>query len=371
MSAQSDIELGESVLQKIRQLIRETHANSSLSPPEKARRIRHIIRSQGDLESSATSCSSGTSGCAGDCSGCIHHGHGNGSDYRQEQARYTIVAESDKVVSLHHPVESVAHPLSAYTHEANGAILGCEHYPRACKVVAPCCNKLFVCRFCHDEVTDDHKIDRYAIEQVVCMRCWTLQPFGETCIHCSRSFGRWNCAFCKFVDDTPNKQIFHCAECRMCRVGSSKPEDFTHCKTCEACVPIEHMCIPGRAKTNCPICFDDLFASIRPGSALYCGHILHLDCQQKYFEAGHERCPLCLKSVFSPEVADQYWNEVREWVEAQPMPPEFAHTEIDILCNDCCRTNRVKFNFYGIQCPEQQCNSFNTNQLNCHNWPHY
>jgi hypothetical protein len=37
---------------------------------------------------------------------------------------------------------------------------GCKHYKRNCKLFAACCNQLYTCRHCHDEVAD-HSVDRY------------------------------------------------------------------------------------------------------------------------------------------------------------------------------------------------------------------
>ncbi|XVF09170.1 hypothetical protein REPUB_Repub07fG0068500 [Reevesia pubescens] len=38
--------------------------------------------------------------------------------------------------------------------------LGCKHYKRNCKLFATCCNQLYTCIRCHDEVAD-HSLDRY------------------------------------------------------------------------------------------------------------------------------------------------------------------------------------------------------------------
>jgi len=43
--------------------------------------------------------------------------------------------------------------------DTGGLVFGCKHYKQNCKLVAPCCNKLFTCRRCHDEVAD-HLMDR-------------------------------------------------------------------------------------------------------------------------------------------------------------------------------------------------------------------
>ena len=32
----------------------------------------------------------------------------------------------------------------------------CHHYERECLIIAPCCNKVFPCRLCHDDKSD-HK----------------------------------------------------------------------------------------------------------------------------------------------------------------------------------------------------------------------
>ena len=49
----------------------------------------------------------------------------------------------------------------------------CEHYNRNCKIIAPCCNKIFDCRFCHDNFfEDDHKINRYNIKKIICNKMY-------------------------------------------------------------------------------------------------------------------------------------------------------------------------------------------------------
>lgn len=41
-------------------------------------------------------------------------------------------------------------------------IFGCKHYKRNCKLLAACCNKLFTCIKCHDELMD-HSLERYEL----------------------------------------------------------------------------------------------------------------------------------------------------------------------------------------------------------------
>lgn len=38
--------------------------------------------------------------------------------------------------------------------------LGCKHYKRKCKLIAPCCKQAFTCRLCHDEEVSSHRMVR-------------------------------------------------------------------------------------------------------------------------------------------------------------------------------------------------------------------
>jgi hypothetical protein len=54
----------------------------------------------------------------------------------------------------------------------------CGHYERNCNIVAPCCNRVFGCRICHDELSPPGHppMNRFLIKEVVCKPCGTLQP---------------------------------------------------------------------------------------------------------------------------------------------------------------------------------------------------
>lgn len=43
--------------------------------------------------------------------------------------------------------------------DTGDSVFGCKHYKQNCKLVASCCDQLFTCRRCHDEVSD-HLMDR-------------------------------------------------------------------------------------------------------------------------------------------------------------------------------------------------------------------
>jgi RING finger/CHY zinc finger protein 1 len=55
--------------------------------------------------------------------------------------------------------------------------VGCDHYRRRCKLVAPCCNEVFWCRHCHNQVKDDTEEVCGARSSAgrlpaACMRAW-------------------------------------------------------------------------------------------------------------------------------------------------------------------------------------------------------
>jgi uncharacterized CHY-type Zn-finger protein len=58
-----------------------------------------------------------------------------------------------------------------------GAGATCVHYERNCSIVAPCCNRVFGCRICHDELSPagHPPVNRYLIREAVCKRCNTRQ----------------------------------------------------------------------------------------------------------------------------------------------------------------------------------------------------
>lgn len=49
----------------------------------------------------------------------------------------------------------------------------CVHYERNCNIVAPCCNRVFGCRVCHDELSPSGHppMNRFLVREVVCKKC--------------------------------------------------------------------------------------------------------------------------------------------------------------------------------------------------------
>jgi uncharacterized CHY-type Zn-finger protein len=75
----------------------------------------------------------------------------------------------------------------------------CVHYERNCNIVSPCCNRIFGCRICHDELSQPGHppMNRYEIREIICKNCQTRQSSKTNqCISCSTIFGEYYCNIC-------------------------------------------------------------------------------------------------------------------------------------------------------------------------------
>jgi len=204
-----------------------------------------------------------------------------------------------------------------------------------------------------------HTIDRHAIREVICRRCYTRQSSKtNNCISCGVQFGEYHCAICNLWM-TAEERPYHCAECGFCRVGGA--ENFRHCNDCGMCIDAslfaQHNCKVGKYMQNCPICQEDLFSSRSASHEMPCGHAIHWHCFREL--AAHDsRCPVCKKTAETHERMQPTWNAMAMGIELQPVPPDLAKA-VTIICNDCERTedNRA-WHFLGVQC--RSCTSFNT-----------
>ncbi|KAI3690237.1 hypothetical protein L2E82_48214 [Cichorium intybus] len=185
---------------------------------------------------------------------------------------------------------------------------GCEHYRRRCKLRAPCCNKVFSCRHCHNEYTtrlnnptERHKMVREDVRQVVCTICNTEQPVNQICGNCGVKMGEYFCGICKLFDDDTSKQQFHCNDCGICRVYGR--ENYYHCDKCGCCFRNDlrgsHTCLENSMKFACPVCHEYLFESSKASKLMHCGHGIHVDCYSAMLRKNQTSCPLCSKSSIS------------------------------------------------------------------------
>ncbi|GBG34342.1 Zinc finger protein BRUTUS [Hondaea fermentalgiana] len=254
--------------------------------------------------------------------------------------------------------------------------LGCKHYRRSCKLVMPCCNRLFTCRLCHDEaITEEsikngnavqwHQANRYEIKQMWCMRCATLQPAAASCAVCKISMASYTCNICNLYDDAQHRDIYHCPYCNVCRLGKGLGKDLVHCMKCNACISTKlknHVCRERTLEDDCSICQTSLFDATEPLQLLDCGHFMHRKCYNDYVKT-NIRCPTCRKCVRDMSMVwekyDRFWEQV--------LADSAAHTpaKINLRCLQCGAqydSTRASTSPMLVNLPDKcrQCGSYNT-----------
>jgi len=237
--------------------------------------------------------------------------------------------------------------------------IGCQHYKRKCKLVAPCCDKIYSCRFCHDDDVVGHTIDRRKVVEVVCGRCSRRQEVGPRCSQedCDTVFGEAHfCGTCKLFDDVDKGQ-YHCDGCGICRVGGR--DNFHHCDTCGLCLPRDkpHKCIQDTSHNNCPVCMEDIHTSRDAAHIPPCSHLLHQKCYSAMLKQGLYACATCGLAM---QDMSRVWMDIDREVAQTPMPREYAELYRVILCRDCNKKSTVLFHIVGMKCGQEGCGSYNT-----------
>lgn len=241
-------------------------------------------------------------------------------------------------------------------------VLGCRHYQSNVALSAPCCNEFFVCRFCHDQATPSHQVDRHSVDRLQCMRCCHVQQFNaheparnQQCDACLERFARYYCHLCRLYDDDLQKKIYHCDECGVCRVGEAK--DFFHCKGCNACLGVElrgkHQCIENTLEATCPVCACELKTSLGRIATFACGHCMHQDCLAQYRKHSY-RCPCCNKSLGDTK---RYFDKIEVLVGGHAWVVGGGGSSL-VSCADCEQRSTVRSHVMYHKCG--QCGSYNT-----------
>eukprot|EP01138_Halocafeteria_seosinensis_P004614 gb/GECG01004720.1/.p1 GENE.gb/GECG01004720.1/~~gb/GECG01004720.1/.p1 ORF type:complete len:292 (+),score=15.16 gb/GECG01004720.1/:1-876(+) len=256
---------------------------------------------------------------------------------------------------------------------------GCTHYRRGAQIVAPCCNKVYTCRMCHDAKESDeqldirlaHTVDRHAIQQCICIACGTTQTPRKVCMHCNKVMGKYFCDICNLWDDDDKGQ-FHCNQCGICRVGGA--DNYVHCTTCGICLGHEaynnHTCRERALSVQCPICMEELFASVKPATYGPCGHWMHIDCMTKYIQQLNYKCPYCSKSLLNREQTRRLYRNIEREIERWPLPAD-AQYDVTVYCNDCQQRSVTPYHPIGLRCQaslaedgredsDSTCGSYNT-----------
>lgn len=239
-------------------------------------------------------------------------------------------------------------------------MLGCEHYPRKCKLLADCCNTWVVCRHCHDQNNPEHIMTRFDTKRVLCMECNLEQPISNICLNsnCAIQFARYFCSKCKFFDDTPNKSIYHCNDCRICRVGKGLGYDYFHCKNCDSCISLQHEeeeehphCDKRPYHAACRMCKQYLHVSTKPVVIMNCGHAIHAHCNEEYTNT-YKKCPRC---PASPDNVTVHCNENDQAVTNTVPPDEITSIRTQTFCHDCGQLCETQLNYSYPKC--SSCNS--------------
>lgn len=325
--------------------VRRVSADDSLEPQRKAYLIQHLMASRyivaqqtrnPVLTKSQPGSATGHSGQL-----CSHH---------HKSANLESVSEDPSPLSNGSDLKSY--------HDKSKAILGCKHYARRAVLVSPCCERDYVCRFCHDEKNVDHKMDRYQVKEMKCMECGVRQPIAQDCSNCGSKLAAYYCNICHLFDDDESKEIYHCPFCNVCRRGKGLGKDSFHCMSCNACMSLElfnkHKCTEEALSGNCPVCSDPLFESNTPIKELPCGHFMHSLCFGAYVRYSYT-CPICFKSLGDMEV---YWKMLDAMLAAEKMPDGFPIKSQKIRCNDCSAISEVPFHFVYHKCTK--CHGYNT-----------
>lgn len=247
-------------------------------------------------------------------------------------------------------------------HDKEKGIMGCPHYRRNCKLECPTCLKWFPCRFCHDQEVTDHKMQRNAVRHVLCMRCNAPQvPETNYCVNCEGELANYFCLKCVLYDDDPNKDIYHCDKCGICRLGLGLSKDYFHCDECNICLSIDlkehHKCVSNTTHCNCPICNEYLFTSVNKVAFMKCGHLIHQGCYDEMIKHSY-KCPICKKTVVN---VDTQFRILDQEIRRLPLPAPYNMWRCIISCNDCKGKSNCAYHVLGLKC--KYCKSYNTNQL--------
>ncbi|CUM66013.1 uncharacterized protein PRCAT00003667001 [Priceomyces carsonii] len=241
-------------------------------------------------------------------------------------------------------------------------IMGCQHYQRNCKVECPICLRWFTCRFCHDNEISDHKLTRSQVKHVLCMNCLTPQvPKNNYCVECGLELAHYFCRTCVLYDNDPTKDIYHCDQCGICRLGLGIGKDYFHCDKCNICLSIDlkekHKCLSNTTHCNCPVCNEYLFTSVNKVVFMKCGHSIHQHCYDELSKHFY-KCPICKKTVVNVEAQFRILDQ--EIIQL-PLPAPYNHWKCVISCNDCKGKSYSQYHVLGLKC--KYCKSYNTNQL--------
>ncbi|KAH0572615.1 CHY zinc finger family protein [Spironucleus salmonicida] len=135
---------------------------------------------------------------------------------------------------------------------------GCQHRICGHKIICNVCNKIYGCRYCHDDI-QDHQV-KPCSSQIICRYCNQTQDFSQFCTNCSIQFGITTCFLCARTDWRTKDALpfVHCDQCETCYRGFE--DDNIHCDVCQTCFTKAqyniHLC-----STQCSVCLQQFCES--------------------------------------------------------------------------------------------------------------
>lgn len=231
---------------------------------------------------------------------------------------------------------------------------GCKHYRRKCLIITDCCKRTYPCRLCHNH-NEDHKMIRHRTKYMLCLCCGMIQGASQYCVMCKVKMANYFCKICKFWTDSLG--VFHCKQCKVCRVGNKKK--FFHCTGCNACLPREllnnHNHVENTLKSTCPICAEFMFESVNDVVLLNCGHSIHFTCFKIYKESSFQ-CPVCLKSAGDTKVLNERIDCILS--NNVGLNAKRQNYMCQVSCFDCQSVSKTIYTFLYNKCAK--CGSYNT-----------
>mmetsp|Transcript_19971 Transcript_19971/g.25495 ORF Transcript_19971/g.25495 Transcript_19971/m.25495 type:complete len:144 (+) Transcript_19971:45-476(+) len=119
----------------------------------------------------------------------------------------------------------------------------------------------------------------------------------------------------------------------------------------------EHKCIERSLESDCPVCSEFMFTSIKPVCFLPCGHTMHVECYDDYTGTNYV-CPICSKSLAN---MSPYFKEIDKMLGSSVTPKELQGLRNRIFCADCEKRSEAPVHYLYHKC--SHCKSYNTKVL--------
>ncbi|CAL6012569.1 CHY_zinc finger domain-containing protein [Hexamita inflata] len=245
---------------------------------------------------------------------------------------------------------------------------GCDHYYRDAFPICKQCNKVYACRFCHDDEIVDHKLDIKQITDMQCLFCNEIGPIGTHCSKCQKQVSKKCCEVCHVLSQLPVSvaPFHHCDKCGICIDG---PKDYSkHCDKCNNCYNTryqkDHECV---IACICPVCQQDLSESIFPEHYLRCDpkHRIHEVCYDALLRNGIFVCPIDHKIIIDDDQYAIIRSKVYHLYQSFEIPYNGLKQLLTLKKSYCYDCNKYSYDFQIPNIPQicHHCFGINTQDI--------